>query len=56
MTTNNVTSLVQARRSLTELAYEKLEELVVTLRLKPGFCTKRSRAGAENRVRSNTRS
>ena len=36
MTTNNVTSLVQARRSLTELAYEKLEELVVTLRLKPG--------------------
>ena len=36
MTTDNVTSLGQARRSLTELAYEKLEELVVTLRLKPG--------------------
>ena len=36
MTTDNVTSLGQARRSLTELAYEKLEELIVTLRLKPG--------------------
>ncbi|MDP6391444.1 MAG: GntR family transcriptional regulator [Arenicellales bacterium] len=31
-----VTSLVQARRSLTVLAYERLEELIVTLHLKPG--------------------
>ncbi len=31
-----VTSLSQARCSLTMLAYEKLEELIVTLKLKPG--------------------
>ena len=31
-----VTSLSQARCSLTTLAYEKLEELIVTLKLKPG--------------------
>ena len=31
-----VTSLSQARRSQTTLAYEKLEELIVTLQLKPG--------------------
>jgi len=31
-----VTSLSQARCSLTILAYEKLEELIVTLKLKPG--------------------
>ena len=31
-----VTSLSQARCSLTALAYEKLEELIVTLKLKPG--------------------
>ena len=31
-----VTSISQARCSLTMLAYEKLEELIVTLKLKPG--------------------
>ena len=31
-----VTSLSQARCSLTTLAYEKLEELIVTLKLIPG--------------------
>ena len=31
-----VTSLSQARCSLTMVAYEKLEELIVTLKLKPG--------------------
>jgi DNA-binding GntR family transcriptional regulator len=31
-----VTSLSQARCSLTTLAYEKLEELIITLQLKPG--------------------
>ena len=32
----NVTSLSQARYSLTTLAYEQLEELIVTLKLEPG--------------------
>tara|TARA_B100001123_G_C15214265_1_gene988546 strand:- start:141 stop:818 length:678 start_codon:yes stop_codon:yes gene_type:complete len=31
-----VTSLLQTRNSLTTVAYEKLEELIVTLQLKPG--------------------
>ena len=33
---STVTSLSQARCSLTTLAYEKLEEFIVTLKLKPG--------------------
>ena len=33
---NTVTSLSKARHSLTKLAYESLEELIVTLKLKPG--------------------